>query len=90
MHNDYTKRLWQPCFTFIFCTNTKPVCDLCKEEVDTVIELMGVESGEIGCVCFNGERDCFQALWDLYFSSGSNEEYLMTRLIKFKPSPDGE
>ena len=79
-----TETLWQEDPNAIWCTNVKPVCNICGRKSDRVAEMKISEDDEGTRACFLSERDCMRQAMALLFSQNPDVEFLWTREIEYK------
>jgi hypothetical protein len=68
-------------------TNIRPVCNLCGEEVDCVMEIKLTADGDTSHACFRAKYNCVATAMRILFSQYPEVDYLLTRMITYKPIP---
>lgn len=85
---DPTSKLqWQEESNITWYTNIKPVCDLCGDVVDRVMELKMTAGDDATHVCFRSKPNCFEMARAILFYQYTEAEYLLMGGIRFKPIP---
>lgn len=86
--NKSTEKLWQDEPNSMWYTNVRPVCSICANESDRVIEFKTTEKGNAIRVCqpYIEGRDCMQKAMTELFDNNPDIDYLLTRGIEYKPN----
>jgi len=76
--------LWQESENAVWFSNEKQTCSVCGKKNDKVVELAFSDGSDRIRCCFLSKKDCLRTGTSMQFAK-CDDDYLLTRLIEYKP-----